>query len=231
MPTPQMIPSIDKRISTWIELQKKKKNQDLKTEPSSASITISREFGCEGYPIAASLKEKLDRKTQQTWTIFDDALVNKIMSDHNISRHLVKSHGERAKYLDYIFSTLSPSWKSEEQTFKLMTETIFSVSQQGNAIVVGRGAFAITKDLLNCYHFRLIAPLGFRAKSYAERIGMSIEEATQVVQEKEKTRTKFLSDFLDCKFSLDNYHLVINNSLASIDCIANTIVNYIGETT
>lgn len=223
-----LVPSIEKRISTWIELQKKRKLQDMKDKPIPASITISREFGCEGYPLAASLKEKLDLKTPQEWTIFDDELVDRIILDHQISRHLLKNIGERSKYLDYIISTLLPKWKSEEQVFRHVIEAIFLVSKQGNAIVVGRAAFAITKDLPNCYHFRLTAPLNFRAESYSTRVGVPKQEAEKIVQKKEDSRTKFLSDFLRCDFGVNDFHLVFNNSKASVDRIADTIVNYIG---
>ncbi len=66
----QLIPSVEKRISSWIEIQKKSKEQMKERIASKLTITISREFGCEGYPLVAALKNKLDEKTGQVWTIF-----------------------------------------------------------------------------------------------------------------------------------------------------------------
>ncbi|MBU3917491.1 cytidylate kinase-like family protein [bacterium] len=226
----QFIASVEKRVFTWKELQKKRKEQDMESKPPRTSITISREFGCDGYPLAVALKTSLDQKTGQNWTIFDDDLIVKIASDNSISKHLIKKFGERAKYLDYIIASLLPNWKSETEIFKLIVETVFSVAQQGNSIIIGRGAFAITKDLPNCYHFRLIAPLEYRAKSYALRTNISEEEAKRIVEEKEESRTRFLSDFLNCGFDHDNFHLVLNNEKISPERMADTILYLIKDT-
>ncbi len=226
----QFVPAIEKRVFTWKELQKKRKDQDLGEKPQKTSITISREFGCEGYPLAAALKTRLDQKTGQEWMIFDDDLIVKIASDNDVSKHLVKNFGKRAKYLDYIISSLLPNWKSDTEIFKLIVETVFSVAQQGNSIIIGRGAFAITKDLPNCFHFRLIAPLEYRAESYAKRVKTSEEEAKKLVQEKEESRTRFLSNFLNCGFEHKNFHLVLNNGKMTPEQMSKVILNLIQET-
>lgn len=225
----QLIPSVQKRISTWIELQQKRQAEDLKPSVPKPTITISRQFGCEGFPLASALKEILDRKTGEEWTIFDDTLVNNIVSDTAISKHLVKSQGDRAKYLDYIVSALLPNWKSEAEIFKLTTEAIFSVARQGNAIIVGRGAFAVTRNLPNCFHFRMIAPVEYRAESYARRVQIPIEEARRQVEKKESERQKFLSHYLNNDFDLENFHMIINNAKMPIERIANTVICFLDD--
>lgn len=229
MPKSQLLPSVDKRISAWMEIQKKRRIQDLQAKPVPKSITISREFGCEAYPLSNALKEALDNRGDQSWTIFDEEMVSRITANEDMSSHLQDSLGERSKYLDYIVSTLLPYWKSQEQAYRPIVETVFSLARQGNAIVVGQGAFSIARDLSNCYHFRLIAPAEFRAESYAGRTGLSLEEAKQLVQEKEAARIAFLSDFLNCDFKPNNFHLIFNNGKISVDQIASQILHFIGE--
>jgi len=223
----QFIPSIEKRIATWTELQKKRKAQDEKDVAPQTAITISREFGCEAYPLAEQLKAKLDTQTDQTWTIFDDALIDSIVADHELSRHLLKNYGERAKYLDFILSSLLPAWKSEAEAFKPMLETVFSIAQQGNAIIVGRGAFTIAANLSNCYHVRLIAPIEFRALKYANNANMSLDDSISFVREKEELRTRFLKHFANCQFKPADFHLVINNATAPIEVIADTVLYFV----
>ena len=70
MITQQLIPSVEKRISAWKDIKEKK--VDL-TESSPANITISREFGCEGYPLAESLRDLLEKQSGSKWMIYDDA--------------------------------------------------------------------------------------------------------------------------------------------------------------
>ena len=223
----EMIPSVEKRISSWIEIQNKRKNQEMAGGSVKSTITISREFGCEGFPLIALLKEKLDKKTGRTWTIFDNQFVDKLASDSEIAGHLVKDFGERSKYLDYIISSLLPTWKSETEVFKMMVEAIYAVAQQGDAIILERGAFSITKNLPNCFHFRLIGPLNYRADSYARRKGISQEKAEKLVKEKEQDRTSFLSHFLNCQFDQENFHLIANNAKIPIEKIAEMIIHFI----
>ena len=45
--------------------------------------------------------------------------------------------------------------------------------------------------------------------------------------EKEKDRTRFLSDFLNCSFDQESFHLVINNSKFPIEKIADCIIGLI----
>lgn len=225
----QLIPSVDKRISAWMEIQKKRKIQDMQSKPAPKSITISREFGCEAYPLANALKNLLDARNDQSWTVFDEEMVSRITANEDMSRHLTENLGERSKYLDYIVSALLPYWKSQEQAYRPIVETVFSLARQGNAIIVGQGAFSIAKDLTNCYHFRLIAPAEFRATSYAKRANLSAEEAQKLVQEKEAARITFLSGFLNCDFKPNNFHLIFNNSKVPIDQIAGVILSLVSE--
>lgn len=221
----QLIPSVEKRVSSWIEIQKKRQEQDMAGDEPKTTITVSREFGCEGYPLVAELESRLVSITGQSWTIFDNRFVDRLIKDKEISKHLVKSFGDRAKYLDYITAALLPNWKSEPDAFKLMIEAIYSIAQQGNAIILERGAFAITKDLPNCFHFRLVAPLNYRVDSYARRTGMTEEKARNFIVEKEKDRSGFLSDFLNCSFDQESFHVVYNNSKLPIETIAGSILN------
>ena len=68
----KLIPNIDRRMSTWIKIQGQlKKEPPLKQRPT---ITISRQFGAEAYPLAEILQDLLQKKTNDSWTIFDKAL-------------------------------------------------------------------------------------------------------------------------------------------------------------
>lgn len=223
----QMIPSVEKRMSAWIDIQRKRKEQEMAGEKPRTTITISRQFGCEGYPLVAALQSRLEQKTGQEWTIFDNKFVDKLLADEDKSYHLPESFGDRAKYLDYLISTLMPTWKSDTEAFRPMVEAIHRIAQHGNAIILERGAFAITRNLPNCFHFRLIAPMSYRVDSYSKRAGLSSKEAEEEVAEKEKDRTRFLSDFLNCSFDQESFHIIYNNAKLPIERIADSIVHFI----
>lgn len=226
MITRQLIPSVEKRISAWKELNERKVAQQ---EASPANITISREFGCEGYPLAEALQKHLNEKFGKNWMIYDDALITSLQENQDLSQYLLKNYGERNKFLDDLFDMISTHWKSEEDGFREMTQIIFSLAKKGHGIFVGRGAFSVIKNLENCYHIRLKAPLSFRAQKLAERLNISEDEATNLAVEKEIERTRFIKRFLNTDFESAHFHVVYDNNKMSVDKIAEDFLQFIGN--
>lgn len=60
----RLIPSIEMRLSSLLEMTRRR---DMESEARGKStrptITISREFGCEAYPMAERLQELLEKRT------------------------------------------------------------------------------------------------------------------------------------------------------------------------
>ena len=205
------LPPIDQRISAWVELERQA-NKGPK-EKYDVSITLSREFGCEGYPLALKLKEDLEAKWGGEWTIFDQLLIDKILAERKISAKLLESIGERSKFLDTLISSLNPRWKTDQDLYEIMVETIHSLAQKGRCIFVGRGAAVVTQDLENCFHFRLEAPLEFRKASLVQRLSLAPSEADALIKAQENQREDFINHFLGVDLSeMQYYHLKFNNA-------------------
>jgi len=224
-----LLPSIDRRISTLNELKRKIESEGINKIHERKVITLSREFGCEAYPLAGVLKEKLEKLTQQPWTIFKEGNIDQISSESILSGNLSVNFGEQSRYLEAILSSLLPYWKTEVESYQEVVKTIFSIAHSGHAILVGRGASAITKDLKNCFHFRLIGSDEYRAKCYAEKHNVSIKEAEKTVVEKERLRKEFLEHFLGIRFNSHNFHLIFNRDKIPTDRIVDTIISFLYE--
>lgn len=69
----RLIPSVEGRLSAWISVQDRLREQPPRS--LRPTLTITRQFGCEAYPLAERLKGTLDTRTGDTWTIFDKALI------------------------------------------------------------------------------------------------------------------------------------------------------------
>jgi len=226
MITQQLIPSVEKRISAWKELKERKTAQQ---DTSPANITISREFGCEGYPLAEALKKNLNEKSSKNWMIYDDALIKSLQTNQDLSQHLLKNYGERNKFLDDLLDMIASHWQSEEDGFRQMTQFIFSLVKKGKGIFVGRGAFSVIKNLKNCYHIRLKAPLSFRAQKLAERLNISEDEATNLAVEKEIERTRFIKRFLNTDFESAHFHVIYDNNKMSVNKMAENFLQFVGD--
>jgi len=223
----KLIPSVDKRISAWVEYQKSSANKKNPDKQKSFSITISREYGCEGYPLAEELRNILQNNGEH-WTVFDELLLDKIQENHEISKNLLKGFGQQSTFMDNLIAMLVPNWDTEEQAYRFIAETIHTIASKGNAIIVGRGASVITREIKDCYHFRLVAPLKFRAKSIAERAEISISKAEDEILNNQQKRDSFINKFLKSDLSDSNYyHLIFNNSKINVNTIAKTILEFI----
>ena len=105
----KLIPSVEKRLATWVEIQTKSEAREGAKTTEPASITISREFGCEGYPLAKALKVKFELNTHKEWTIFDDALINRILNDNELSQHILKRFGDNTQFVNNVLSMITPT--------------------------------------------------------------------------------------------------------------------------
>ncbi len=221
----QLVPSIDRRLSTWISMVEKVGTQE--TKPKGPTITISRQYGCEGYPLAETLEKMFKDKTGEVWNIYDRALLKKVADEEALSIRLLEGLGGPSKLLDSLPVTI-PGRMPHHQMYRRIMEHLIGIARLGRAIIVGRGGAVITQGLSNCYHFRLEASFGFRAASMARRLGLTLPEAEKHVKENEEAREKFFSKYLNVSTADHSfYDAVYNNERHSVAQIASSIFAYV----
>lgn len=227
MPESNLIPSIDKRLGAFIEVSRRQDTLPGEPPPKPA-ITISREFGCEAYPMAELLRQQMEKRTKESWTLMDKALLDEVAKNHNLSEQVMQKLGEKNRFLDEFLSTFSARWKSDKDYYRLLCKQIIALAEEGNVIIVGRGAAQVTQRMKNCYHFRMFASPAFKVASIAKRLSIDKGEAESLVEKRQKERDRFIRDFLDRDpYDLNVYHLIFNNDRSSASKIADTIADYV----
>lgn len=230
MPERQLTPSIDARLAALAEVRRRLSTHgpaDKKT-PIKPAITISREFGCEAFPIAERLSQLMAERTREPWVVMDKALLEAVAKDYQLSEDILHNLGKKPRILDDFFATFTSRWKSDKDYYQFLTSHIYSLATAGNVIIVGRGAAIVAESLKNCYHFRLFASEEFKVKSICRRLKIDRVEALDMIRRKQKERDKFIRSFLDRDpKDLSAYHLVFNNDKNRIDDIAETIASYV----
>lgn len=231
MPERQLIPTIDARLGALLECNRRQvAEQTARAEAGKGrtTITLSREFGCEAYPVAQQLKLIMEKQSGEEWSVMDKGLLDEVAKHHNLSEGILQGLGEKFRFLDEIMATFSPRWKSEKDYFHMICRYSFSLAEKGNCILVGRGGAIITQSLANCFHFRLFASQRFKIRSIAQRLGVPDGEAEAIIQRKQKQRDAFIRDFLDRDaHDLSFYHLIFNNDRNTPERIAGTIADYL----
>ncbi|HBA71158.1 MAG: cytidylate kinase [Geobacteraceae bacterium GWC2_55_20] len=231
MPDKILIPAIEARLGSLLEFNRRnmaEKSARAVIEKTRPTITLSREFGCEAYPVADYLKKQLEKISHENWIVMDKGLLEEVAKNHNLSEDLLKGLGEKSSFLDEILATFSPHWKTDKDHFRLICRHMVSLAEKGNVILIGRGGAVITHSLKNCFHFRMYASQQFKIRSISQRLEISEEEADALIRRKQKLRDAFIRDFLNRDaHDLNLYNLVINNDRNTAEKTARTIAEYV----
>ena len=226
MPVTSLTPAVEQRLKAYHGLSDRAKLMPAGA-PLKPTITLSREFGCEAFPVAEELVKLAEKITGEQWLLVDISLLDAVAKEHHISEDVMLSLGNKPRWLDDMFATFSPEWKTDADYYRLLCEQVVMIATTGNAIIVGLGAAIITQSMRNCRHFRLIADHDFKVRSIARRMGVSRQEAEIIVVDKQKERDKIIRKILDAdEHHPLYYHALFNNAKVNNRQIANIIAKY-----
>lgn len=226
MPVTLLTPAVEQRLRAYHELSGRIR-MPAENKPRKPSITISREFGCEAYPVAEEIVRIAGGITGEQWLLVDISLLDAVAKEHNIPEEIMLSLGSKPRWLDDMFATLSPKWKTDADYYRLLCEQVVMLATAGNVVFVGLGAAIITKSMKNCSHFRLIAEQNFKVRSIARRMNIAKQEAEILVVDKQKERDGIIRKLLDAdEHDPFYYHAIFNNGKIMNKQIAKIITGY-----
>jgi len=227
MPVTVLTPAVEQRMKAYHKLSDRIKGLPKDTSPKP-TITISREFGCEAYPVAEELVRLAGKISGEPWLLVDISLLDAVAKEHKISPEIMLSLGHKPRWLDDMFATFSPAWKTDADYYRLLCEQVVMLATAGNVVFVGLGAAIITKNMKHCSHFRLIAAQDFKVRSIAHRMNITKQEAENLVLEKQKERDSVIRRLLDAdEHDPLYYHASFNNSKVGNKQIAKMIAGYV----
>jgi len=193
------------------------------------AVTISRQAGCGAVNVAEKLAAYLQQHSPPhqgaPWTVFDRELMDKVLADHNLPKHLARFLPEdRASQVEDtladIFGVHPPTQTVVQQT----AETLLQLAELGHVILIGRAGNIVTAKLPNVLHVRLVAPLADRIERICRDDHKTPAEARRFCLEEEQARTRYVKTYFhaDINDAL-LYHLIINTSLVGCDNAARLI--------
>ncbi|HPS87861.1 MAG TPA: cytidylate kinase-like family protein [Spirochaetota bacterium] len=222
--------AIDKYMNAQVIYWKKQKEQLNEAEKVNRHpfVTISREYGCGGFMVAAKIVEIFndELKPDPQWAAYDKKILDRLMKDTGLSAHLVETLTEKARSkMTNIIQTTFSSFPPQVAIHKKLTEMIALLALHGNVVIVGRGSNMITKNFINGFHVRLVAPVSRRVEKISKEMNISKNEALKLINEKTKQRDEYMKEFL--RFDLTdphNYDLTINDGEFTVEQAAGLII-------
>lgn len=167
-----------------------------------AIITISRQIASLGDEVAAALAEMLG------YSFINRKLLEEDLLRHGITEAKLKKYDEKKPGF---WASLA---RDRDEYFDYLREAVYERAQSGNSIFIGRGGFAILKDIPGCYAIRLVAPEATRVSRLMKEFSWDEKKAQALVQESDENRRGFHK----CFFNIDHddpssYDLVLNTNL------------------
>ncbi len=146
----------------------------------------------------AAAQEKAYQTQQPSITISRRNLAKQVLSDHELPQNLERFVIEDARLpVEAIVEELLGLHPTQWTLVQHTTKTILRLASLGRAILVGRGAEAITSRLPFVFHVRLVAPLENRIQHASRYYSLTEENAAKMIKEADHARRRYLRRYFD----------------------------------
>lgn len=195
-------------------------------------VTISREVGCPAKKLAACLTERMNglprsRAKDHPWRWISKEIMlesaRELKVDSSQIRHIF-DYKSRGVLEDLLLAQSKDFYQSDLKIRTTIAKVIRNFANKGNAIIVGRGGVAITRDIPKSIHIFLEAPLEWRAMRVAEKNDFSIDQARSYALNIDKKRSHFRDFFQGKGTDYSRFDIKFNCMTLSVEEIVEIIL-------
>ena len=189
-------------------------------------ITVGRQFGSGGRAIGKLIAEMLDI------AYYDNELISEAARLSGLSSDLFKQKDERTPgSLRYALSmgfNFGPGFSSEE-LYRIQSETIRKVAEEGPCVIVGRSADYVLRNNPKCFNVFVQAPMERRIENVLGR-GDTVDpkNVREVIEKKDKSRASYYDFYTDKRWGHStSYHLTLDSSVLGMEGSAQMIIDFV----
>ena len=204
-------------------------------------ITIGREKGSGGLEIAQKLSEEFGIPQ------YNKQLIDKAAKESGLCKELFAEIDEKrgSKFISGFFSGIMGSLYSEygtssginrEELFRIQSDSIIKIANEGSAIFIGRCADYILRDRDNCLNVFITASADDRVERLLEHNKIkdaekySREDMKELLEKSDRKRENYYNYFTYKQWgAASSYDLCLNSSLLGIDGCVKIISDIIKE--
>lgn len=212
------------KAATWFGLRRRVEEfytQEMNglNVSKAPSITIARDPGSGGHPIAIEVAGRLGMK------FYDEALIDKIAKSTQMRREVIRRVDERTRSVidDIVHSLLNPDYVSDVTYVQHLVQSTLAIGHEGNAVILGRGSnFILSRQ--SSLDVLITAPYQVRVERAIQYEGISHDEARDRIAKITNERKGFVSDYFGKDYTNSNYYdLIINTEHFDIESAAKVI--------
>jgi len=190
-------------------------------------VTISRQYGCDGYELGDLLVKKLnERAGDGKWRTFKKELLKQLAADAGLAEEVVeKERLSKPSLLKDFFRGMRhrgiPDGYEIRNKITIMVRT---AAFEGHAVIIGQGGTAATGDLDGGLSVRIEASKEWRIARVGVREKLSRAGAVARIEEVERGR-KHLRKIYEQKNPREPaFNLMLDNSMFNIEQLAEQII-------
>ena len=183
-------------------------------------VTITRQFGSLGRPIAREMSEILGIE------YYDRDIVEATSKKMNLPVSKISEHEET--YSTSLFSMLLPlgsdSIAKQDEIYNVQKEVIREMAEKESCIIVGRCADYALEDNENLLSVFIHADLDARIRRIARIYDLTDAKAKDMIMKTDKKRASYYNYYSNKKWgSAESYHMSLDSSVLGIDGTAEAI--------
>jgi cytidylate kinase len=198
-------------------------------------ITIEREYGCGAAEIARKLASKLG------WKLWDRELTAEIARVADVDPSSVSMCEERVdstfQRLVKVFwrgsyersASLSHQPFGPDRMVEVGEEVMRSIAEQGNCVIVGRGAPYFLRDRDDAFHVFLYAPRAEKLRRI-QSLGKSSKDAEDLVDTVDRERILFVKHYFGADWPTRSLYDVMINTAMGDENVLSTILHSMRST-
>lgn len=182
-------------------------------------VTITREFGSLGRPIAKRLSELLNVN------FYDRDIVEASAKRMNLPVSVISKREEKkSSFFEMMFPLGTESAEQQSAIFECQSRIISELAAKESCIIVGRCSDYVLADEPNAMHVYIYAPYADRLANCVGTLGMDKTEAKRMIAEVDKARISYHKHF--AKFSPsdpEHKHIIINSAWMEVEGTAQAL--------
>lgn len=194
-------------------------------------ITITRQFGSMGRPIAKKMAEILGIE------YYDRDIVDKAAEKLNLPVSVIDEREEKASsrvanpFSRMVFPLgTQNTTEQQDKIFEAQKNIIEFLAEKESCIIVGRCADYVLSEYENSMHIYIYAPYKQRLKHCIEDLGLSEEEGKRMIFSVDEARTSYHKNYAGYLPDDSKYKdIMINSSFLGIDKTAEYLVSLAKE--
>jgi Cytidylate kinase len=177
-------------------------------------ISISRQFGSLGRPIAKKMSELLGIE------FYDRDIVDFAAKKMNMSVKQISDAEESAKnpFFRMKFPLGTGTTVAQDEIFEMQKSIILELASKESCIIVGRCSDSILEDFENHINIFIYAPYENRIINCVNQLGMEPKAAAKMIAEVDKARDAYHMRYVKyLPNDLEHIDLMINSALFGED--------------